>query len=90
MDDTATNRLEPQGVGFLRGGPLAARTVAVLALRLRGAVEAGRGATMRTARALGGAGQALPAPPKAGHSALLSRGHAAVGEARAGVNCARG
>ncbi|MET8410862.1 hypothetical protein ABZV34_22655 [Streptomyces sp. NPDC005195] len=34
----------------MRGGPRAAVTVAVLALRLRGAVEAGRPGTMRASR----------------------------------------
>ncbi|MFE9093283.1 TIGR04222 domain-containing membrane protein [Streptomyces sp. NPDC007264] len=70
MDDTATDRLEPHDIAFLRGGPRAAVTVAVLALHLRGAVEAGRAGTLRTTRAPSGAGRALPALPKAVHSAL--------------------
>ncbi|MFD8419536.1 TIGR04222 domain-containing membrane protein [Streptomyces sp. NPDC059466] len=42
---------DPYAVALVRGGPRAAVTVAVLALRLRGVVEAGRPGTMRTSRA---------------------------------------
>ncbi|WP_328874689.1 TIGR04222 domain-containing membrane protein [Streptomyces sp. NBC_00287] len=41
--------LEPYGIALLRGGPRAAVTVAVVALRLRGIVEAGRPGTLRRA-----------------------------------------
>ncbi|MFG2474729.1 TIGR04222 domain-containing membrane protein [Streptomyces fagopyri] len=42
---------DPYAVALVRGGPRAAVTVAVLALRLRGAAEAGRPGAMRTSRA---------------------------------------
>ncbi|CAM5429617.1 hypothetical protein SALBM311S_06987 [Streptomyces alboniger] len=42
MDSGTTVRLKPYEVALLRGGPRAAVTVAVLALHLLGAVEAGR------------------------------------------------
>ncbi|MET8957881.1 TIGR04222 domain-containing membrane protein [Streptomyces sp. NPDC004096] len=70
MGDTETNRPEPHEIAFLRGGPRAAVTVAVLDLHLRGAVEAGRAGTMRTARALAAAGRPVPVLTKAVHSAL--------------------
>jgi len=68
MSGGATVRPEPHEIALLRGGPRAAVTVAVLALHLRGAVEAGRRGTMRTAGATG----APPPPPltKAVHAAL--------------------
>lgn len=46
MDDGPDVRLEPHEVALLRGGPRAAVTVAVVALHLRGAVEAGRPGTL--------------------------------------------
>ncbi|MBC2902263.1 TIGR04222 domain-containing membrane protein [Streptomyces cupreus] len=50
MSDDVTDRLpEPYGIALLRGGPRAAVTVAVVALRLRGVVEAGRPGTLRRA-----------------------------------------
>ncbi|WP_267883821.1 TIGR04222 domain-containing membrane protein [Streptomyces cellulosae] len=52
-------RLEPYEVALLRGGPRAAVTVAVLALYLRGAAEAGRPGTVRVSGEPVGAGQAL-------------------------------
>jgi hypothetical protein len=53
-------RLEPYEIALLRGGPRAAVTVAVLALYLRGAAEAGRPGTVRVSGEPVGAGQALP------------------------------
>ncbi|MEU6319138.1 TIGR04222 domain-containing membrane protein [Streptomyces sp. NPDC047009] len=70
MDTTSTIRLEPHEIAFLRGGPRAAVTVAVLTLHLRGAVGPGRPATMRTTGALNDPEQAVPALTKAVHSAL--------------------
>ncbi|MFD0503975.1 TIGR04222 domain-containing membrane protein [Streptomyces chiangmaiensis] len=70
MGEAATIRLEPHEIAFLRGGPRAALTVAVLDLHLRGAVEAGRAGTMRSTRALGDAGQSVPRLTKAVRSAL--------------------
>ncbi|MFC9912784.1 TIGR04222 domain-containing membrane protein [Streptomyces sp. NPDC059862] len=49
MGDRTTDRLEPHEIALLRGGPRAAVTVAVLALHLRGIVEAGRPGTLRKA-----------------------------------------
>ncbi|MBC9730415.1 TIGR04222 domain-containing membrane protein [Streptomyces sp. TRM68367] len=43
--------LKPQEIALLHGGPRAAVTVAVVALYLRGAVEAGRPGTVRAAEA---------------------------------------
>ncbi|MEU0075960.1 TIGR04222 domain-containing membrane protein [Streptomyces sp. NPDC006332] len=59
MNSGATVRLTPHEVALLRGGPRAAVTVAVLALHLLGAVEAGRPGTVRVSGEPGGAGQAL-------------------------------
>ncbi|MGW0954455.1 TIGR04222 domain-containing membrane protein [Streptomyces sp. NPDC002545] len=73
MDSDATNRLAPHEIAFLRGGRRAAVTVAVLALRARGAVGPGRGGTMRTTGPAHGAGADLPALPhltKTVHAAL--------------------
>lgn len=42
-------RLQPHEIALLRGGPRAAVMVAVVGLHLRGAVEAGRPGTLRTA-----------------------------------------
>ncbi|MFI6931101.1 TIGR04222 domain-containing membrane protein [Streptomyces sp. NPDC050287] len=60
MGSGTTVRLEPYEVALLRGGPRAAVTVAVLALYLRGAAEAGRPGTVRVSGEPVGAGQALP------------------------------
>ncbi|MFJ9715532.1 TIGR04222 domain-containing membrane protein [Streptomyces sp. NPDC101213] len=55
--------IRPYEVALLRGGPRAAVTVAVVALHLRGAVEAGRPGELRASEASSGAaGQAPPAP----------------------------
>ncbi|QFZ78664.1 TIGR04222 domain-containing membrane protein [Streptomyces fagopyri] len=51
MGDGMSEEPDPYAVALVRVGPRAAVTVAVLALRLRGAVEAGRPGTMRTSRA---------------------------------------
>ncbi|MEU1528833.1 TIGR04222 domain-containing membrane protein [Streptomyces fagopyri] len=51
MGDGMSEEPDPYAVALVRGGPRAAVTVAVLALRLRGVVEAGRPGTMRTSRA---------------------------------------
>lgn len=51
MGDGMSEEPDPYAVALVRGGPRAAVTVAVLALRLRGAVVAGRPGTMRTSRA---------------------------------------
>ncbi|MFJ8003953.1 TIGR04222 domain-containing membrane protein [Streptomyces fagopyri] len=51
MGDGMSEEPDPYAVALVRGGPRAAVTVAVLALRLRGAVEAGRPGTMRTSQA---------------------------------------
>ncbi|MFE3262795.1 TIGR04222 domain-containing membrane protein [Streptomyces sp. NPDC059215] len=50
MGDGRPGEPDPYTVALVRGGPRAAVTVAVLALRLRGAVEAGRPGTVRTSR----------------------------------------
>ncbi|WP_405621009.1 TIGR04222 domain-containing membrane protein [Streptomyces sp. NBC_00076] len=60
MDSGTTVRLKPYEVALLRGGPRAAVTVAVLALHLLGAADAGRPGTVRVSGEPGGAGQALP------------------------------
>ncbi|MER5214285.1 TIGR04222 domain-containing membrane protein [Streptomyces sp. NPDC002838] len=61
MDGGTTVGLEPYEVALLRGGPRAAVTVAVVALHLRGAVEAGRPGTLRkTGAASAAAGDAPP------------------------------
>ncbi|MEU0032666.1 TIGR04222 domain-containing membrane protein [Streptomyces sp. NPDC006333] len=52
MGDGMSEEPDPYAVALVRGGPRGAVTVAVLALRLRGAVEAGRPGTMRTSRAI--------------------------------------
>lgn len=70
MTSTATIRLEPHEIAFLRGGPRAAVTVALLALHLRGAVGAGRPGTMRTTGPLADTEHTLPALTRAVHSAL--------------------
>ncbi|WP_369250083.1 TIGR04222 domain-containing membrane protein [Streptomyces sp. R41] len=67
MVSSAAVGLEPQTVALLRGGPRAAVTVAVLALHLRGAADAGRLGTIRTSRASAGAGLVLE---KAVHASL--------------------
>ncbi|MEV2210051.1 TIGR04222 domain-containing membrane protein [Streptomyces sp. NPDC050997] len=59
MGSGTTVRLKPHEVALLRGGPRAAVTVAVLALHLLGAVEAGRPGTVRVSGEPAGAGQAL-------------------------------
>ncbi|MEV0641285.1 TIGR04222 domain-containing membrane protein [Streptomyces sp. NPDC050619] len=64
MSGDTSIRLQPYEVALLRGGPRAAVTAAVVALHLRGAVEAGRPGTMRTSQAsTEGAGQAHPPLP---------------------------
>jgi uncharacterized membrane protein YgcG len=60
MGSGRTVRLEPHEVALLRGGPRAAVTVAVVALHLRGAVEAGRPGTLRKAGMSAAAGGAPP------------------------------
>ncbi|GGT21796.1 TIGR04222 domain-containing membrane protein [Streptomyces chromofuscus] len=50
-DEATTGRPGPHEAGYLRGGPRAAVTVAVLGLHLRGLVEAGRPGTLRKAAA---------------------------------------
>ncbi|GCB44910.1 TIGR04222 domain-containing membrane protein [Streptomyces sp. NL15-2K] len=61
MDSDTTVGLEPYEVALLRGGPRAAVTVAVVALHLRGAVEAGRPGTLRkTGAASSATGDAPP------------------------------
>lgn len=55
---------------MLRGGSRAAVTVAVLTLRLRGAVGPGPGGTLRTTAPLDDAGADLPALTRAVHTAL--------------------
>lgn len=76
MDSTGAHRPEPHEVACLRGGPRAAVTVAVLALRLRGAVgPAWGGALLRATGPLGGPGadrgaDAVPALLLAVHEAL--------------------
>ncbi|MFF4760120.1 TIGR04222 domain-containing membrane protein [Streptomyces sp. NPDC001292] len=73
MDSHATNQLALHEIAFLRGGRRAAVTVAVLALRVRGAVGPGRGGTMRTTGPAHGPGADLPALPhltKTVHAAL--------------------
>ncbi|MFF3334833.1 TIGR04222 domain-containing membrane protein [Streptomyces sp. NPDC002888] len=52
MREHAGIRLQPHEIALLRGGPRAAVTVAAVGLHLRGAVEAGRPGTMRTADAV--------------------------------------
>ncbi|MET8565255.1 TIGR04222 domain-containing membrane protein [Streptomyces flaveolus] len=47
MSRTTSNPPDPCAVALLRGGDRAALTVAVLGMRLRGAVEAGRPGTLR-------------------------------------------
>jgi hypothetical protein len=59
MDSGTTVRLKPHEVALLRGGPRAAVTVAVLALHLLGAVEAGRPGTVRVSGEPGSAGPTL-------------------------------
>ncbi|WP_217238931.1 TIGR04222 domain-containing membrane protein [Streptomyces sp. AC555_RSS877] len=70
MDSGTTVRLEPHEVALLRGGPRAAVTVAVLALYLRGAADAGRPGTVRVSGELSGAGHALSALDQAVYAAL--------------------
>lgn len=61
--DTAI-RLQPHEVALLRDGPRAAVTVALVALHLRGAVEAGRPGRLRTSvTSTEAAGQASPPLP---------------------------
>ncbi|GAB2860189.1 hypothetical protein GCM10027074_29170 [Streptomyces deserti] len=62
-----TARLRPHELALLRGGPRAAVTVAVAALYLRGAVEAGRPGTIRVAQAAPG-GDPAPGTTPAGRS----------------------
>ncbi|MFI6037264.1 TIGR04222 domain-containing membrane protein [Streptomyces sp. NPDC051315] len=63
MSADTTGRLQPHEVALLRGGPRAAVTVAVVALHLRGAVEAGRPGRLRTSgSSTEAAGQAPPPP----------------------------
>ncbi|MFF8322153.1 TIGR04222 domain-containing membrane protein [Streptomyces bobili] len=61
MSTDTSIRLRPYEVALLRGGPGAAVTVAVVALHLRGDVEAGRPGRLRTSEASSeAAGQAPP------------------------------
>lgn len=61
MSDTGSVRGTPHEIALLAGGPRAAVTVAVVALHLRGAVEAGAPGTIRALD--GEAGRALPPLP---------------------------
>ncbi|MEV4231669.1 TIGR04222 domain-containing membrane protein, partial [Streptomyces bobili] len=61
MSTGTSIRLRPYEVALLRGGPRAAVMVAVVALHLRGGVEAGRPGRLRTSEASSeAAGQAPP------------------------------
>ncbi|MFD7701302.1 TIGR04222 domain-containing membrane protein [Streptomyces caelestis] len=64
MSDTWRVRGTPHEIALLAGGPRAAVTVAVVALHLRGAVEAGAPGTIRAVD--GEAGRALPPLPPPG------------------------
>lgn len=64
MTDTAGVRGTPHETALLAGGPRAAVTVALVALHLRGAVEAGAPGTLRAVD--GEAGRALPPLPPPG------------------------
>ncbi|CAL9394103.1 TIGR04222 domain-containing membrane protein [Streptomyces sp. DH-12] len=64
MTDTARVRGTPHEIALLAGGPRAAVTVAVVALHLRGAVEAGAPGTVRAVD--NEAGRALPPLPEDG------------------------
>ncbi|CAM5344051.1 TIGR04222 domain-containing membrane protein [Streptomyces pilosus] len=64
MADTGRVRGTPHEIALLAGGPRAAVTVAVVALHLRGAVEAGAPGTVRAVD--GEAGRALPPLPAPG------------------------
>ncbi|MEV7990958.1 TIGR04222 domain-containing membrane protein [Streptomyces sp. NPDC086077] len=66
MTGTGSVRETPHEIALLSGGPRAAVTVAVVALHLRGAVEAGVPGTIRAAE--GEAGRGLPALPPPGVS----------------------
>ncbi|GAB2715732.1 TIGR04222 domain-containing membrane protein [Streptomyces bullii] len=61
MNGETPLRLRPFEIALLRGGPRAAVTVAVIALHLRGAVEAGRPGTVRAVRS---------APDRAGEAGV--------------------
>ncbi|MER7489061.1 TIGR04222 domain-containing membrane protein [Streptomyces sp. NPDC126497] len=66
MTDTGRVHGTPHEIALLAGGPRAAVTVAVVALHLRGAVEAGAPGTIRAVD--GEAGRALPPLPPPGVS----------------------
>ncbi|MFM9628876.1 MULTISPECIES: TIGR04222 domain-containing membrane protein [Streptomyces] len=76
MSTGTSIRLRPYEVALLRGGPRAAVTVAVVALHLRGDVEAGRPGRLRTSEASSeAAGQAPPpqtSPPSQAPPAPLA------------------
>ncbi|MFF4832797.1 TIGR04222 domain-containing membrane protein [Streptomyces sp. NPDC001315] len=71
MNSAETVRLEPHEIALLRGGPRAAVTVAIVALHLRGAVEAGRPGTMRVSGA--GDADAGQPPPSRTHPEGLEK-----------------
>ncbi|MFH0175994.1 TIGR04222 domain-containing membrane protein [Streptomyces cacaoi] len=99
MSGGTSVRLEPYEVALLRGGPRAAVTVAVLALQLRGLVDAGRPGRIRATGAIGASGappaedagdgrpalDALPALPKVVCAALQRPASIAELEARPDV-----
>lgn len=78
MSADTTDRLQPHEVALLRGGPRAAVTVAVVALHLRGAVEAGRPGRLRTSGAsTEAAGQAPPPLPPLAEAVYAALGRPA-------------
>ncbi|OQR59507.1 hypothetical protein B6E66_35300 [Streptomyces maremycinicus] len=88
MSGGTSVRLEPYEVALLRGGPRAAVTVAVLALRLSGLADAGRPGRIRATAVTGTASAAqpaLPPLPQAVYAALPRPASIAELEARPGV-----
>ncbi|MEV1068615.1 TIGR04222 domain-containing membrane protein [Streptomyces sp. NPDC050263] len=92
---TESVRLEPYEVALMRGGTRSAVTVAVLALHLRGLVDAGRQGRIRATGGAGTVGAAaspedlgddLPPLPKAVYAALQRPAGIAELEARPGVH----
>ncbi|GAA2443000.1 TIGR04222 domain-containing membrane protein [Streptomyces glaucus] len=65
MNRGTTAGFGPYEIALVRGGPDAAVTVAVLALHLRGAADAGRPGTIRATEPDTAAGQSPPLPPLA-------------------------
>lgn len=73
MDGVGADRLEPHEIAFLRGGRRAALTVAVLTLRLRGAVGSDRYGLLRATRPLDGTEEGhrpVPGLARVVHAAL--------------------